>query len=89
MVETTDGFKIAEVDLALRGPGDLLGTQQSGALNFKMADLSKDQSIVILARDEAEAIYNEDPRLENPKYLSLRKKMVELLKNKPEWDKIA
>ncbi len=89
MVDTTDGFKIAEVDLALRGPGDLLGTQQSGALNFKMADLSKDQAIVILARDEAEAIYNEDPRLENPKHLTLRKKMVTLLQNKPEWDKIA
>ncbi len=89
MVETTDGFKIAEVDLTLRGPGDLLGTQQSGALNLKIADLSKDQAMVGIAREAAQRIYEKDPRLMLPEHLNLRSHMLELFKNKPQWDKIA
>jgi ATP-dependent DNA helicase RecG len=89
MVETNDGFKIAEVDLKLRGPGDLMGTQQSGALNLKVADLSKDQEMVIQAREEATLLYSEDPRLTSPKVLPLRNRMIEVFKNKPQWDKIG
>ena len=89
MVETTDGFKIAEVDLSLRGPGDILGTQQSGALNLKMADLSKDQHMVSVAREAALRIYEQDPSLTDPAHASLRAHMLSLFKNKPQWDKIA
>jgi ATP-dependent DNA helicase RecG len=89
MVETTDGFKIAEVDLSLRGPGDILGTQQSGALNLKMADLSRDQQVVTVAREAALRIYEQDPSLTEPMHLTLRNYMLTLFKNKPQWDKIA
>ncbi|MFM1808887.1 MAG: ATP-dependent helicase RecG [Bacteroidota bacterium] len=89
MVETTDGFKIAEVDLSLRGPGDILGTQQSGALNLKMADLSRDQHVVTVAREAALRIYEQDPSLTEPMHLTLRNYMLTLFKNKPQWDKIA
>ena len=89
MVETTDGFKIAEVDLSWRGPGDLLGTQQSGALNFKVADLSKDQHIVSIAREAATQLYEQDPSLTNPLHTNLRAHMLTLFQNKPQWDKIA
>ncbi len=89
MVETTDGFKIAEVDLSLRGPGDLLGTQQSGALNLKVADLSKDQHIVSIAREAATQLYEQDPNLTNPLHANLRAHMLTLFQNKPQWDKIA
>ena len=89
MVETTDGFKIAEVDLSLRGPGDILGTQQSGALNLKMADLSRDQHVVTIAREAALRIYEQDPSLTEPMHLTLRNYMLTLFKNKPQWDKIA
>ena len=89
MRSTTDGFKIAEVDLTLRGPGDLLGTQQSGALNLKMADLSRDQHVVTIAREAAQRIYEEDPRLIQPEHSILRNYMLSVFKNKPQWDKIA
>jgi len=89
MVETNDGFKIAEVDLRLRGPGDLMGTQQSGALNFRIADLSKDQTLVVLAREEALELYNRDPRLTGPSLIALRQYMISLFNNKPQWDKIG
>jgi ATP-dependent DNA helicase RecG len=89
MVETNDGFKISEVDLKLRGPGDLMGTQQSGALNLKIADLSKDQEMVLQAREAAISHYSEDPKLTSPSVLPLRNRMIELFKNKPHWDKIG
>jgi len=89
MVETTDGFKIAEVDLALRGPGDLMGTQQSGTLNLKLADLSRDQSLVEMARKTAVNVYTEDPALRLPIHEALRSYMLSVFQNKPQWDKIA
>ena len=55
MVKTNDGFKIAEADLELRGPGNLMGTQQSGILKLKIADLVKDQELLKVARDEAKS----------------------------------
>ena len=66
MTGTNDGFKIAEADLQLRGPGNMEGVQQSGVLNFKLADLSKDQRILQFAREIAARILDQDPKLEKP-----------------------
>jgi ATP-dependent DNA helicase RecG len=89
MVRSSDGFEIAEVDLQLRGPGDLMGTQQSGLLNLKIADLSKDSQIVVMARDSARKILSTDPGLELPINSKLRDIMVSTLRSKPNWGKIA
>jgi len=67
MVKTTDGFEIAETDLRLRGPGDMAGTQQSGVLDLKLTDLSTDQQLLQLIRNEVIAIFSEDPTLKDPK----------------------
>lgn len=72
MVRTQDGFEIAEVDLRLRGPGDLLGTQQSGILALKVADLVKDQAILVQARDCVRELLSEDPGLEKPEHRCVR-----------------
>lgn len=89
MVSTNDGFEIAEVDLQLRGPGDLMGTQQSGELNLKIADLTKDSQLVVLARDEARAILESDPNLEKSEHYKLKEILLETLRTKPNWGKIA
>ncbi len=89
MVRTNDGFEIAEVDLELRGPGDLMGTQQSGALNLKIADLSRDGQIVSSAREAAKQILERDPGLQHPDNSGLREIMKEVLKSRPDWGKIA
>jgi len=67
MVSTNDGFEIAEVDLRLRGPGDIMGTQQSGILNLKIADIIKDNDILQLARHQAKTVLKTDPTLTLPK----------------------
>lgn len=89
MVRTNDGFEIAEVDLQLRGPGDLMGTQQSGALNLKIADLAKDAQLVVRAREEARAILEKDPNLELAEHAVVRIILTNILKKKPNWGKIA
>ncbi len=89
MVRTNDGFEIAEVDLELRGPGDLMGTQQSGDLNLRIADLARDGQLVTLARDEAKKILEKDSSLQLPENAGLRELMIEVLKNRPDWGKIA
>jgi ATP-dependent DNA helicase RecG len=89
MVRTNDGFEIAEVDLELRGPGDIMGTQQSGDLDLKIADLSKDGQIVVLARDKAREILEEDPLLENPDYVLIREKLRKIMLSKPNWSSIS
>ncbi|MES2800142.1 MAG: ATP-dependent DNA helicase RecG [Bacteroidota bacterium] len=89
MVRTNDGFEIAEVDLQIRGPGDLLGTQQSGLLNLKIADLARDQQIVVMARDEAKFLLSEDPGLQNSENGSIRRIMKDVLDTKPNWGKIG
>ncbi|MFI5324487.1 MAG: DNA helicase RecG, partial [Thermodesulfobacteriota bacterium] len=63
MVETTDGFKIAEADLQIRGPGDFLGTKQSGLPEFRFADLIRDAGILGEAREDAFQLVNDDPAL--------------------------
>src|SRR5690554_3255521 len=89
MVATNDGFKIAEVDLEIRGPGDIMGTQQSGELDLKLADLAKDGQLITLARNIAKDILGEDPLLENEKNKLLREELKRTLKSKPNWSKIS
>lgn len=89
MVRTNDGFEIAEVDLQLRGPGDLLGTQQSGLLDLKIANLSKDSHIVGLAREVAKSILLKDPNIENEENKGIRSKLSQMLKSRPNWGRIA
>ncbi len=88
MVMTNDGFEIAEVDLQLRGPGDLSGTQQSGVLEMKIADLAKDQAILSEARQLVIQIFNEDPNLKEPQHQLLSQY---LNRSAPaiSWDKIS
>jgi ATP-dependent DNA helicase RecG len=89
MVRTNDGFEIAEVDLNLRGPGDLSGTQQSGVLDLKIADLAKDQIMLSAARELALEILDEDPTLEHPQNHLLRDHLMNLKKQKTDWSKIS
>lgn len=72
MVNTTDGFKLAEEDLNIRGPGELLGTKQSGLPTFRYANLSRDFEILTLARDEALKLLKEDPELNDPQHINLK-----------------
>jgi ATP-dependent DNA helicase RecG len=72
MERTNDGFEIAEADLKLRGPGDFLGTRQSGLPEFKYADLARDQHILELAKDMAEQVINEDPELNKMQHRALK-----------------
>jgi ATP-dependent DNA helicase RecG len=89
MVMTNDGFQISEVDLQLRGPGDLMGTQQSGVLNLKLADLSRDGQIVSLAREKAREILEKDPDLLIAENRPLNQRMQQVLKSRPNWGRIA
>ncbi len=89
MVRTNDGFEIAEVDLRLRGPGDLMGTQQSGVLNLKIADIIKDHDILISARYYAKKIINEDPSLSNAENQSVLNTYRQLTKYKNIWNYIS
>ncbi|TNE52989.1 MAG: ATP-dependent DNA helicase RecG [Bacteroidetes bacterium] len=89
MVKTQDGFEIAEVDLELRGPGDLMGTQQSGDLDLKIANLATDGPLVALARQKARLILEDDPELIQEKNLFLREHLAQQLKGKPNWSKIS
>lgn len=89
MVRTNDGFEISEVDLELRGPGDIMGTQQSGNLDLKIADLAKDGPLVALAREKARELLQDDPRLEKPEHLFLRMEAIKRLQDKPNWAEIS
>ena len=90
MCETNDGFRIAEADLKLRGPGDLEGTQQSGmAFDLKIADIARDGQLVQLARDEAQRIIDEDPGCQNAKYQTLWNRLRELRKTNINWAAIS
>ncbi|WP_298246419.1 ATP-dependent DNA helicase RecG [uncultured Christiangramia sp.] len=89
MTSTNDGFEIAEVDLKLRGPGDLMGTQQSGVLNLKIADIVKDNAILQSARFYANRLLKEDPNLENEKNNTVKNAYSRLVKNKTIWNYIS
>jgi len=89
MVDSNDGFEIAEVDLKLRGPGDLMGTQQSGILDLKISDLRKDGQIVLLAREAARKLIQTDPKIELDTNDRIKKTIEKILLSKPDWGKIA
>ena len=89
MVETSDGFKIAEVDLKLRGPGNMMGTQQSGVLNLKIADVVKDTSILYKARNAAIEILQDDPNLLKPANTCIHKTYAEISKTTGAWSNIS
>lgn len=89
MTETNDGFKISEVDMQLRGPGDILGTQQSGVVDFKKLDLVSDGKIIKAAKSAVEYLLKKDAHLEHPEHLSLRNYYVKQYKGKNKWGRIS
>ena len=90
MCETNDGFRIAEADLKLRGPGDLEGTQQSGmAFDLKIADIARDGQLVQMARDEAQLIIDDDPLCSSDRYALLWRRLKELRKTNINWGVIS
>lgn len=89
MVRTNDGFEIADIDMQLRGPGDITGTQQSGVLNLHIANLSKDAAILQLARKAAQKILDEDPHLVQKKNRPLLDHLLTYKNKTTNWSKIS
>jgi ATP-dependent DNA helicase RecG len=89
MVRTNDGFEISEVDLKLRGPGDIEGTQQSGVLDLKIADLVHDGQILQMARTAAQTVLNEDGELKLDKNKIYERNLILNAKNRPSWAKVG
>ena len=89
MVRTGDGFEIAEVDLKLRGPGDLMGTQQSGVLNLRIADIVKDSAILKIARSYAFEVLKQDPNLSQDENMPIGQTLAQLMKYKNIWNYIS
>jgi ATP-dependent DNA helicase RecG len=88
LCETTDGFRIAEKDMELRGPGDIAGTRQSGLLDFKLADIVRDRDILQQAIESAKSVLEEDPELNLPEHTGLRKQLLQE-KGKTPWSRIS
>jgi ATP-dependent DNA helicase RecG len=88
MCETTDGFRIAEKDMEIRGPGDIAGTRQSGVLDFKLADIVRDREILLKAVQSAQNILAFDPELELPAHAGLRHQLKQE-KGKTPWSRIS
>jgi len=89
MCKTNDGFEIAEVDLKLRGPGDIMGKQQSGVLNLQIADLVKDKDILVVARNEAIKLLKKDASMSLPEHQTLKQIFIEMTKKKNIWNYIS
>ena len=89
MVQTQDGFEIANADLKLRGPGDIMGTRQSGLLNLKLADLSKDSKILQFARKTAKEILIDDPDLSSDSNFIIKKEYMRAHYIKIQWSEIS
>ena len=89
MCETNDGFKISEVDMKLRGPGDILGTQQSGVVDFKRLDLAQDGHIIKAAKDTVEALLRADPSLQQEQHQALKNYYIKQYKGKNKWGRIS
>ncbi|SEF81246.1 ATP-dependent DNA helicase RecG [Xylanibacter ruminicola] len=90
MCDTNDGFRIAEADLKLRGPGDLEGTQQSGmAFDLKIADIARDGQIVQMARNEAQKVIDDDPECQSDRYFMLWNRLRQLRKTNVNWAAIS
>jgi ATP-dependent DNA helicase RecG len=89
MVATTDGFQIAEVDLKLRGPGDLMGTQQSGVMDLRLADIVKDNKILAIAREAAQKLLSKDPKIEGTEHEGVKRVLTFLQNKKGLWKYIS
>ncbi|MGB0178198.1 MAG: ATP-dependent DNA helicase RecG, partial [Owenweeksia sp.] len=89
MVRTNDGFEIAEVDMQLRGPGDLMGTRQSGVLDLKIADITRDGHILKEARHAATAIFEKDPELKSSEHITLKNAFLARTKSRVQWSRIS
>jgi ATP-dependent DNA helicase RecG len=89
MVRTNNGFEIADVDLKLRGPGDLMGTQQSGLADLLIADLSKDAPILNMARDAAQLLLQDDPELGRPEHAMVLRQIKAQKKHEINWSRIS
>ncbi len=89
MVSTNDGFQIAETDLQLRGPGDIQGTQQSGLLDLKIADLTKDEAILKYARAQARDLLENDPNIQKSENRMVRRRLQELYHDRLHWGRIS
>lgn len=89
MVRTNDGFEISEVDLKLRGPGDIEGTQQSGVMDLKLANLAQDGHILQLARQAAQSVLDEDVNFDLQKNKVYEKQLAQQQQNRPNWSKIG
>jgi len=89
MVSTNDGFEIANIDLKLRGPGDLQGTQQSGILDFKLADLIRDEKLVVYTRNLAMSLLDNDPDLSKPQNAPIARHLAELMRKNVFWGMIS
>ncbi len=90
MVETNDGFRIAEADMQMRGPGDMEGTQQSGiAFNLQIANLAKDGQILQIARDDANALLDSDETLQHPENQIARKELNRIFEKQKNWGLIS
>ena len=89
MVRTQDGFEIAEVDMQLRGPGDMMGTRQSGELPFKLASLTGDGPLLAWTRHIVEQLLREDPQLDRPEHQTIRDHWAALYKHQWGWNRIS
>ncbi|MBP9152770.1 MAG: ATP-dependent DNA helicase RecG, partial [Flavobacteriales bacterium] len=89
MVRTNDGFEIAEVDMKLRGPGDIQGTQQSGQPIFKISNLSKDGQILQAARSAAIDLLTDDPKLEKRENALTKHHLIKEMKDRPNWARVS
>lgn len=89
MCKTNDGFEIADVDMRLRGPGDIAGTQQSGLPNFKISNLAKDGQVLMLARNVAERLLSDDPLVQSPQNQVIKNHLLSLSKTHPNWSRIS
>lgn len=89
MVRTNNGFEIADMDLRLRGPGDITGTQQSGITDLLVSDLSKDSKILQLARDAASAVLEKDPELENAENTNVKRQVDAQTQDILNWSRIS
>ncbi|MCG8340021.1 MAG: ATP-dependent DNA helicase RecG [Cytophagales bacterium] len=89
MVRTNNGFEIADVDLQLRGPGNLMGVQQSGLLALKIANLGQDEKILQVAREAAKHVIKEDPTLTAPKHANIKAHIASINENDTNWSRIS
>ena len=89
MVRTNDGFEISEQDLKIRGPGDVMGTQQSGVLDFKLANLAKDGQLVQLAKIDVDELLTRDADLSSFQNQCIKIEQARQMKLKPNWSNIS